>query len=152
MPTSDQTGTAALITRSIWPVSSFVSSSCFSSVISQGISHTVNNIDLVTGVRISPGLCFILISRLILNCAEFILTKFIFQTECFFPPAWFLCLTRWEKTQRLLIMLTPSLLILVLVCFSFMHWLLIVNSSSNFIIYLFMGQKFKQVLKEKLRR
>ena len=151
MPTSDQTGTAALITRSIWPVSSFVSSSCFSSVISQGISHTVNNIDLVTGVRISPGLCFILISRLILNCAEFILTKFIFQTECFFPPAWFLCLTRWED-QRLLIMMTPWLLILVLVCFSFMHWLLIVNSSSNFIIYLFMGQKFKQVLKEKLRR
>ena len=151
MPTSDQTGTAALITRSIWPVSSFVSSSCFSSVISQGISHTVNNIDLVTGVIISPGLCFILISRLILNCAEFILTKFIFQTECFFPPAWFLCLTRWED-QRLLIMMTPWLLILVLVCFSFMHWLLIVNSSSNFIIYLFMGQKFKQVLKEKLRR
>ena len=37
-------------------------------------------------------------------------------------------------------------------CFSFMHWLLIVNSSSNFIIYLFMGQKFKQVLKDKLRR
>ena len=151
MPTSDQTGTAALITRSIWPVSSSVSSSCFSSVISQGISHTVNNIDLVTGVIISPGLCFILISRLILNCAEFILTKFIFQTECFFPPAWFLCLTRWED-QRLLIMMTPWLLILVLVCFSFMHWLLIVNSSSNFIIYLFMGQKFKQVLKEKLRR
>ena len=35
---------------------------------------------------------------------------------------------------------------------SFMHWLLIVNSSSNFIIYLFMGKKFKQVLQQKLER
>ena len=44
------------------------------------------------------------------------------------PPAWFLCLT------------------------SFMHWLLIVNSSSNFIIYCFMGQQFKQVLRKKITR
>lgn len=98
MPTSDQTVPAALITRSIWPVSSSVSSSCFSSVISQGISHNYHFYWF--------RFYFLSISRLILNCAEFILTKFIFDTECFFPPAWFLCLTRWED-QRLLIMMTP---------------------------------------------
>jgi len=66
--------------------------------------------------------------RLIINCYEFLMIDSL-NSDCddFMPPVWFLCLT------------------------SFMHWLLILNSSSNFIIYCFLGNKFKKVLKEKLR-
>ena len=53
------------------------------------------------------------------------------------PPGWFLCLTRcvfsiFHPHQSAL-------------C-SFMHLLLIVNASTNFLIYCFMGNKFKTVL------
>ena len=34
---------------------------------------------------------------------------------------------------------------------SFMHWLLIVNASTNFLIYCFMGNKFKTVLMSMVR-
>ena len=34
---------------------------------------------------------------------------------------------------------------------SFMHWLLILNASTNFLIYCFMGKKFKTVLISLLR-
>ena len=44
-----------------------------------------------------------------------------------------------------------SFLILFLFC-SCMHWLLILNASSNFVIYCLLGNKFKDILQEKMRR
>ena len=57
-----------------------------------------------------------------------ILIMYTCRCSNFTPPAWFLCLT------------------------SFMHWLLILNASTNFIIYCFMGNKFKAVLLAKFKR
>ena len=53
------------------------------------------------------------------------------------PPGWFLCLTRYVFS-----IFHPHQ---SAVC-SFMHLLLIVNASTNFLIYCFMGNKFKTVL------
>ena len=95
----------------------------------RGNSSSTNEVNLAT-VLICIVIMFLLCHspRLIINLAEFIISKSYSDCDQFRPPAWFLCLT------------------------SFMHWLLIVNSSSNFIIYCFMGQKFKQVLLQKIPR
>ena len=53
------------------------------------------------------------------------------------PPGWFLCLTRCVFSIFHPHQSAPC---------SFMHLLLIVNASTNFLIYCFMGNKFKTVL------
>ena len=53
------------------------------------------------------------------------------------PPGWFLCLTRCVFS-----IFNPHQSAFC----SFMHLLLIVNASTNFLIYCFMGNKFKTVL------
>ena len=92
-------------------------------------SSSHNEVNLAT-VLICIVIMFLLCHspRLIINVAELIISRSYSACEHWVPPAWFLCLT------------------------SFMHWLLIVNSSSSFLIYCFMGQKFKQVLLTKVRR
>jgi len=91
-------------------------------------SSTSNEMNLA-GILVCIVIVFLIchFPRLLINCAEFLMTNSILMCSNFIPPAWFLCLT------------------------SFMHWLLILNASTNFIIYCFMGNKFKAVLREKLR-
>ena len=84
--------------------------------------------------------------RLIINCAEFFMTKSIISCPNFIPPAWFLCLTRCVTVSEEYSPLNIRNI------FSLMHWLLIVNASSNFLIYCFMGTKFKTILKENIKR
>ena len=92
-------------------------------------SSSHNEVNLAT-VLICIVIMFLLCHspRLVINVAELIITRSYSECEHWMPPAWFLCLS------------------------SFMHWLLIVNSSSNFLIYCFMGRKFKQVLLTKIGR
>ena len=59
------------------------------------------------------------------------------RCDSFMPPGWFLCLTRCVFS-----IFHPHQSALS----SFMHLLLIVNASTNFLIYCFMGNKFKTVL------
>ena len=59
--------------------------------------------------------------RLVINLAEFLMSSSINQCPDFKPPSWVICLT------------------------SFMHLTLVINSSSNFIIYAFMGTLFQKV-------
>ena len=67
--------------------------------------------------------------RVILNCVEFFMVEKMFHCpETFSPSVWNLCLA------------------------SLNHWLLIVNSSSNFLIYCFMGDTFKQALIQTTKR
>ena len=66
--------------------------------------------------------------RLVINLAEFLMSSSINECPDFKPPGWVVCLT------------------------SFMHWTLIINSSSNFIIYAFMGTLFRKVMKDKIHR
>ena len=92
-------------------------------------SSSHNEVNLAT-VLICIVIMFLLCHspRLVINVAELIISRSYSECEHWMPPAWFLCLS------------------------SFMHWLLIVNSSSNFLIYCFMGRKFKQVLLTKIGR
>ena len=63
------------------------------------------------------------IPRVILNCTEFFMVEEMFRCPATFSPSnWNLCLA------------------------SLNHWLLIVNSSSNFLIYCCMGENFKLAL------
>ena len=63
------------------------------------------------------------IPRVILNCAEFFMVEEMFRCpDTFYPSNWNLCLV------------------------SLNHWLLIINSSSNFLIYCSMGESFKMAL------
>ena len=81
------------------------------------------------------------VPRIILNCAEFLMTNSIIACPDFSPPAWFHCLTRY----------IIWLLVSFKQFFSFMHLLLIINASSNFLIYCFMGNMFKEVLRLKIK-
>jgi len=124
-----------LLLTGIIPVSSLV---YFNTRIFKGIKYAhvranrnskTNNEMNLAGVLIVIVIVFLLchFPRLIINCTEFLWTNSIRMCESFMPPGWFLCLT------------------------SFMHWLLIVNASTNFLIYCFMGNKFKTVLMSMVR-
>ena len=69
------------------------------------------------------------IPRVILNCAEFFMVEEMFRCPVtFYPTNWNLCLV------------------------SLNHWLLIINSSSNFLIYCSMGESFKMALTQTWER
>ena len=69
------------------------------------------------------------IPRVILNCTEFFMVEEMFRCPATFSPSNYnLCLA------------------------SLNHWLLIVNSSSNFLIYCSMGENFKLALAQAWKR
>ena len=69
------------------------------------------------------------IPRVILNCTEFFMVEEMFRCpDTFSPSNWNMCLV------------------------SFNHWLLIINSSSNFLIYCSMGDQFKLALTQACNR